>query len=82
MTLKRILKSIMLAQEISQAKLAKRLGISTQTMWARLDASSGKELATGKAVDTLAALDYKLVAMPTDARIPDGAYVVSRNAAE
>ena len=76
MTLRRVVKSVMLEQGISQVKLARRLGISTQALWARLN-GHGKDMTLSVAVETLAAVDYKLVAEPTESRLKDGAYAIT-----
>lgn len=62
---------------ISNATLAHRVGLSLTTCW---DLTSNpnrtNDMATRLLVPVLRALDYKLVAMPRDAKVPEDSYVI------
>jgi len=69
-----VIRTIMYEQDITLVKVAGRLGISQPTMSMRL---KQKTIGADKAVEILKAMDYKLVAMPMNAKLPTGAYEVT-----
>lgn len=75
MTEKEILKKIMEEQEITNAKLADRLGITQAAAWDRLN-GKGKKLTIRLLSEMLAVMDYKIVITPRDTKLRQGEYVV------
>lgn len=71
-----IMKHIMEEQKIKPPALAKRLGISYAAIWDRLNGERKRDLSITLTAQTLRALDYKLVAIPASARIPNDGYEV------
>lgn len=72
-----IIKSIMAAKEVTNAVLAHRLGITSATIWDRLN---NKEIKKGMSLamvsEMVRNLDYKIVIVPRGARLPEGGYEV------
>jgi len=66
-------KDIMAKNGVRQSVLRKRLGLESNTMTMRLNM---KNIGVEKLNEMLRALDYKLVIMPSDARIGQDAYEV------
>lgn len=71
-----VLKAVMERKDVSNAKLAKRLGITNATMWARLNTKSTKDIPISALSEMLRTMDYKIVVMPNSTRTPDGALTV------
>ena len=80
MTAKEILRAIMARRGVINATLASRLGISPQAAWDRVNGrdKNGKEkdLTASLLAETVHALDYKVVVMPRDAKMPADSYEV------
>lgn len=74
---KGIIKKILEEQGITVTMLANRLGISQQACWDRLN-GKGKGLRVEIMDDMLAALDYKLIIVPTGAKTPNGGIVLEK----
>lgn len=75
-----LVKIVMKEQEVTNAVLAKRLGITQAALWDRLDTTPRKgkprkDLTVAIFAEMLKALDYKVVVIPENARVRDG-YVV------
>lgn len=73
---RQILKSIMEQNDISNAALAKRLGISGAAAWERVNNKNVKDIPSSLLVTMLRAMDYKLVVVPADSKLPDNSYEV------
>lgn len=58
----------------TQNRMGKRLGLSQQTMSKRMNAN---DLKVGFVVQILDALNYRLVAVPPEADLPQGSKVLS-----
>jgi len=74
MNAKELIMHIMKEQSVSNAKLAKRIGITNAAIWDRLNNKKNKSLRLDVVIQMLAGLDYKVVAIPADKNIPDGGY--------
>lgn len=72
-----VIKDIMAKQEISNATLAHRMNASLAAMWDLTGKPTGSPgMNSQKLSKVLVALDYKLIAVPRDAKLPTGAYVI------
>ena len=72
-----ILKQVMESKGISNADLAKRLGVSNATIWERLNNKNVKDIPVSLMVDMLKVMDYKVLVVPADRRIREEEYEVS-----
>ena len=61
MTGKDIIKDLMEKQDVTNAQLANRLGLTQATMWARLNNQSAKDLQLSVFYEMLDALGYEIV---------------------
>jgi len=77
MTDREIVKAIMTAGGISNAALARQLGITDAAMWDRLNNKKNKSLSTNTLRELLQPLGYKLVVLPEDAPVPEGGFPVN-----
>lgn len=71
-----ILKAVMKNVGVSNATLAKRLGISNATIWERLNNKNTKDIPVSLLSTMLRAMDYKVIVVPADSRIPTGGFEV------
>lgn len=85
MNSKGIVKDIMKKQDIGNAQMAKRLSISPQSMYDRLNNTSridnngnsvSRDLNVQSLNEILKALDYKIIIAPSNSKVPSGGYVV------
>ena len=67
------IKTVMDRKGVTQAALCSRLGVKQQTMSMRMTQDN---MSIGKANEMLRAMDYKIVILPREARIPEGGYEV------
>lgn len=63
---------IMKEQNISNAQLGKRIGVKNTAIWDRLNSSKTKSLKVDTVIQMLNALDYKLIAIPSNKDTPKG----------
>lgn len=72
-----MVKNLMESNGITNATLANRLGMTISATW-ELTAKPNKtkDMSTAKLVPVLTALDYKLVAIPRDEKVPKDGYVI------
>lgn len=75
MKAKAVVKELMKAQGINNVTLATRLGISSAAMWDRLNGKN-KDIGVDLLREMLKAMDYKLIAVPRNARVPEEGYEV------
>lgn len=61
MTGKEIIKKLMEEKDVTNAQLAKRLGVTQATMWARLNYKNVKDVSLGVFFETIEALGYEIV---------------------
>lgn len=71
-----ILKAIMASKSLSNAELAKRLNVSNATIWERLNNKNVKDIPVSLLTTMLRAMDYKVIVVPANIRLPDGGYEV------
>lgn len=71
-----ILKEVMASKSLANADLAKRLNVSNATIWARLNNKNVKDIPASLLTTMLRAMDYKVIAVPANTRIPDGGYEI------
>lgn len=72
-----VVKEIMAVGDISNATLANRMNVSRAAMWELTGKPNNTfDMSTKKLVPVLSALDYKLVAIPRDEKVPKGGYVI------
>lgn len=70
-------KEIMRNNGISNATLAHRLNMTIAACWELTGKDKNVfDMSTKKLVPVLTALDYKLVAIPRDERVPKGGYII------
>ena len=69
-----ILKEIMASKSLSNAELAKRLSVSNATIWERLNNKNVKDIPVSLLTTMLRAMDYKVIIVPANTRLPDGGY--------
>lgn len=67
------IKTVMERKGVTQAALCSRLGVKQQTMSMRMTQDN---MSIGKANEMLRAMDYKIIILPREARIPEGGYEV------
>lgn len=67
------IRSIMKTQEVKLSTVASRVGISSNALNMRL---SQDNISISKLNEILRAMDYKIVAVPRNARVTDGGYEV------
>ena len=67
------IKIVMERKGVTQAALRSRLGVKQPTMSMRM---TQENMSIGKANEMLRAMDYKIVILPREARIPEGGYEV------
>ena len=71
-----ILKEVMTAKSLSNAELAKRLNVSNATIWERLNNKNVKDIPVSLMTTMLRAMDYKVIVVPANTRLPEGGYEV------
>lgn len=68
-----VLRQVMRDRSVRPVDLRKRLGLESNTMANRL---SRNGITVDKLTEMLRAMDYKLVVVPSDARLRDGEYEI------
>lgn len=81
MTGREIIKHIMKHQGITNATLANRLEITQAALWDRLDTQPRKgkprkDIPVSLLAETVQSLDYKVVVVPSNTRIPQDGYEI------
>lgn len=66
------IKAVMDVKGLSNADLAKRLGMSNAAIWARINTERSRDLQLSLVSEMLRVMDYKIVIMPNNNRIPEG----------
>lgn len=79
MKTRHIIKSLMIEQNITNADMARKLGITSQAMWERTKSNCNKDIGTEQLAEILNQLGYKILLTPKDAPIPDRSYEVEIN---
>lgn len=75
MTSKELIKMLMNERDMTNADMAKQLGISQAALWDRLNKQSNN-MSIAKMNSMLELLGYKIVLIPKDTPIPDDGYEV------
>ena len=71
MTGKEVVKTVMEKQEVSNAELARMVGIKATAMWDRLNNPTNKDLNVSSLCEMLRVLGYKIQIVPTTKDRPD-----------
>lgn len=71
-----IVKEIMKEQGVTNALMANRLNITQAALWDRINSSKVKDIPLSTLNEMLRVLDYKIIIVPTDNRVPDKGYKV------
>lgn len=76
MTSKEIVRTLMRAQEVTNAEMAAKIDVSQATLWDRLNPKKTNNMTVKTLNEMLKMLDYKVVAVPRKSRLPEGGYEV------
>lgn len=74
MTAKELVKTLMVEKDVSNAEMAKALGITQAALWDRLNPKKTNNMTIGKLNDMLSKLGYELVVREKDG---NGEYTLS-----
>jgi len=72
-----IMKAIMEQEEIKNAELAKKLEVSNAAIWERLNNKNVKDIPVSLMNEMVRAMEYKVIVVPIDCRIPEKGYEVT-----
>jgi DNA-binding Xre family transcriptional regulator len=67
-----IIKEIMETKSITNADMAGRLDITQASLWDRLNTKKAKDIPLSTLSEMLRVLDYKVVIVPRNSRVPEG----------
>lgn len=76
MTSKELIKTLMTEHDITNAEMAKALGITQAAFWDRLNPKKSDNTTVTKLNDMLSVMGYKIVVIPDDSPAPEGGYEV------
>jgi DNA-binding Xre family transcriptional regulator len=76
MKAREIVKTIMENLNVSNATMAARLSITPAALWDRLNTKKVKDIPVSTLNEMLKALDYKIVIVPRETRVPTNGYTV------
>lgn len=76
MTGREIIKHIMEEQGVTNYNMAGKLGISQQALWDRLNNKKVKDIPTSLLSEMLNMLDYKVIIVPRETRLPMKGYEI------
>lgn len=76
MTSKELIKTLMTEHDITNAEMAKALGITQAAFWDRLNPKKSDNTTVTKLNDMLSIMGYKIVVIPDDSPAPEGGYEV------
>ena len=72
-----VIRDIMKSSGVTNATLAHRMNMSIAATWDLIGKEKNQfDMRTSKLTPALTALDYKLVAIPRDEKVPKGGYVI------
>lgn len=76
-----IIRTVMEKNNVTNATLANRLGISQAALWDRIDTQPRpnkprKDIPVSLLSDMLQVMDYKVIVVPSNTRVPKDGYVV------
>ena len=76
MTSKEIVNNLMRAQGVSNVEMAAKLNLTQAALWDRLNSKKTNNMTIKKFNEILKMLDYKIVAVPRETRLPKGGFKV------
>lgn len=76
MTSKELIKTLMTEHDITNAEMAKTLGITQAAFWDRLNPKKSDNTTVTKLNDMLAIMGYKIVVVPNETPVPEDGYEV------
>lgn len=76
MTSKELIKTLMTEHDITNAEMAKALGITQAAFWDRLNPKKSDNTTVTKLNAMLSIMGYKIVVIPDDLAVPDEGYEV------
>ena len=76
MKAREIVKTIMENLNVSNATMAARMSITPAALWDRLNTKKVKDIPVSTLNEMLKALDYKIVIVPRETRVPTNGYTV------
>lgn len=76
MTSKELIKTLMTEHDITNAEMAKTLGITQAALWDRLNSKKSDNTTVSKLGDMLNVMGYKIIVVPDEAPIPAGGYAI------
>lgn len=76
MTSKELIKTLMTEHDITNAEMAKTLGITQAALWDRLNTKKSDNTTVAKLGDMLNVMGYKIIVVPDEAPIPAGGYAI------
>ncbi len=76
MTSKKLIKTLMTEHNITNAEMAKNLGITQAALWDRLNPKKSDNTTVTKLDDMLSILGYKIIVVPDETPIPEGGYEI------
>lgn len=76
MTSKELIKTLMTEHDITNAEMAKTLGITQAALWDRLNSKKSDNTTVKKLGDMLNVMGYKIIVVPDEVPIPEGGYAI------
>lgn len=76
MTSKELIKTLMTEHDITNAEMAKTLGITQAALWDRLNSKKSDNTTVKKLGDMLNVMGYKIIVVPDETPIPAGGYAI------
>lgn len=76
MTSKELIKTLMAEHDITNAEMAKTLGITQAAFWDRLNPKKSDNTTVTKLNDMLAIMGYKIMVVPNETPVPEDGYEV------
>lgn len=77
MTAKQVINAILKAKNIKPTALASRLGIAYPSLFDRINENGkSKDMTVDKLSEMARVMDYKVVVVPRESRVPEGGYVI------
>lgn len=78
MTSKELIKTLMTEHDVTNAEMAKTLGITQAALWDRLNSKKSDNTTVAKLGDMLSVMGYKIVVVPDETPIPEGGYEIQK----
>lgn len=74
MTPAEVVELVMEEKGMTNATVGKRIGLTSASMWDRLNNKKKVSMKVGTIVQMLTAMDYKVIAVPSDRSLREGEY--------